>query len=64
MYWLNSCRKCQGDLYESVDSYGSFVSCLQCSSYLSESEEAELKGESGGEGGLSRAYALLGDLAA
>lgn len=64
MYWLNSCRKCQGDLYQSEDSYGSFISCLQCSSYLTEGEEAELWGETGSDVGLSRSYALLGDLAA
>ncbi len=64
MYWLNSCRKCHGDLFESEDSYGSFISCLQCSSYLTESEEAELLGQSGNEMGLSRAFAVLGDLAA
>ena len=64
MYWLNSCRKCQGDLYESKDSYGSFISCLQCGSYLNEREEAELMGESGSEMGLAKAYAFLGDLAA
>ena len=64
MYWLNSCRKCQGDLYESEDSFGSFVSCSQCGSYLTEKEEAELMGESGNEMGLSKAYAFLGDLAA
>ena len=64
MYWLNSCRKCRGDLYDGEDSYGSFISCLQCSSYLTEAEEAELLGQSGEEVGLSRGYALLGDLAA
>ena len=64
MYWLSSCGKCQGDLYENEDSYGSFISCLQCSSYLTESEEAELLGQTGNEVGLSRAYAILGDMAA
>ena len=64
MYWLKSCRKCCGDLYESKDSFGTFISCLQCSSYLTESEEADLFGQSGSEAGLSRAYAVLGDLAA
>ena len=64
MYWLNSCRKCQGDLYESEDSYGAFISCLQCSSYLTEAEETELLVESGAELGFSRAYARLGNLAA
>ena len=64
MYWLHSCGKCQGDLYESNDSDGSFISCLQCSSYLTEREEAELIGESGNEMGLSKSYVFLGDLAA
>lgn len=64
MYWLKSCRKCLGDLYENKDSFGTFISCLQCSSYLTESEEAELLGQSGEEVGLSKAYAILGNLAA
>ena len=64
MYWINSCRKCCGDLYESEDSYGSFISCLQCSTYLTEAEETELLDKSGSEVGLSRAYAHLGNLAA
>lgn len=64
MYWLKSCRKCSGDLYQSKDSYGSFISCLQCSSYLTEAEEAELLNNSIVEVGLSRGYALLGNLAA
>ena len=64
MYWLISCRKCQGDLYKNEDSYGSFVSCLQCSSYLTEVEEAALMGNFENNLGLSRAYAILGDLAA
>jgi hypothetical protein len=64
MYWLKSCRKCCGDLYESKDSYGSFISCLQCSSYLSAAEEADLLSNSGIEVGLSRGDALLGNLAA
>ena len=64
MYWLNSCRKCRGDLYKSEDSYGSFISCLQCSTYLTEAEETELLVKSGSEAGLTRGYALLGNLAA
>ena len=64
MFWLNSCGKCCGDLYGGEDSYGSFISCLQCSSYLTDSEEAELLGEASSEVGLSRDYALLGNLAA
>ena len=64
MHWLKSCRKCQGDLYKNEDSYGSFVSCLQCSSYLTEVEEAALMGNFENNLGLSRAYAILGDLAA
>ena len=64
MYWLNSCRKCHVDLYEQSDKYGSYISCLQCSSYLSDSEEAELLGQLGNEVGLLQAYAVLGNLAA
>ena len=30
MIYFNACPKCHGDLTMGQDSYGSFVSCLQC----------------------------------
>ena len=30
MFWLTSCGRCGGDLYEDRDHYGTYVSCLQC----------------------------------
>ena len=64
MYWLKACRKCQGDLYKNEDSYGSILSCLQCSHYLTEGEEAALMGRSENDVSLSKSYAILGDMAA
>ncbi|MFQ6026434.1 MAG: hypothetical protein ACE5Q6_02840 [Dehalococcoidia bacterium] len=43
MYWLKACPKCHGDLYESRDEYGTFISCMQCSLYLTEADEAKLR---------------------
>ena len=42
MFWFKGCPKCHGDLYGNSDVYGSYVACLQCSHYLSETEEAQL----------------------
>ena len=42
MMWLKGCPKCHGDLYESRDYYGRYVSCLQCSHHLSDFEEITL----------------------
>ena len=30
MVYLRACPKCQGDLYDSIDIHGPFLSCLQC----------------------------------
>jgi len=61
MYWLKACRKCQ---YKNEDSYGSFLSYLQCSHYLTEDEEAALMGRTENDVSLSKSYAILGDMAA
>ena len=42
MFWFKGCSKCQGDLYRRSDLYGTYVACLQCSRYLTETEEAQL----------------------
>ncbi len=39
MMWLKGCPKCHGDLYESRDHYGRFVTCMQCGHHLSDFEE-------------------------
>lgn len=39
MFWLNSCPRCIGDLYDSRDFFGGYLACLQCGHYLSEMEE-------------------------
>ncbi len=46
MFWFKSCPKCRGDLYKNQDHYGAFISCLQCSQYLTKAEEARLMGSS------------------
>ena len=30
MFFLKACPKCQGDMYQERDLYGTFVECLQC----------------------------------
>ena len=34
MFWFKSCQKCKGDLYESRDSFGPFVTCIHCGRYF------------------------------
>jgi ribosomal protein L37AE/L43A len=34
VFWFKSCQKCKGDLYESRDSFGPFVTCIQCGRYF------------------------------
>ena len=42
MFWLKFCPRCQGDLYQDRDSYGTYISCMQCSHYLTQAEEATI----------------------
>jgi hypothetical protein len=42
MMRLKDCPKCHGDLYESRDRYGRYVTCLQCGHHLSDFEEITL----------------------
>ncbi len=44
--WLRCCPRCNGDLCGSGDMYGQYVICAQCGYYLSEAEEAALRGTS------------------
>ena len=43
MSWLKTCPKCDGDIFENKDTYGSFMSCLQCGHYLTVAEEAYIQ---------------------
>lgn len=40
MYWLKSCPKCHGDLFENTDLYGRYIDCFQCGHYLTSVEDA------------------------
>ncbi len=40
MFWFKSCPKCHGDLYRNSDTYGTYITCMQCSHYLTQIEEA------------------------
>ncbi len=42
MFWLRACRKCHGDLYRNTDVFGTYIACLQCGSYPTETEQAWL----------------------
>ncbi|MDA1128344.1 MAG: hypothetical protein O2913_06575 [Chloroflexi bacterium] len=55
MFWLKSCPRCQGDLHENSDIYGSYIDCLQCGHYLTVDEDASLR--SGNHHGI--AYSLV-----
>ncbi len=46
MFWLKCCPRCTGDLYEGKDIHGSFITCLQCSHYLTEVDEVILRDSS------------------
>ena len=44
MFYFKRCPKCRGDLYEESDGYGRYISCVQCSHYLTAAEESKLTG--------------------
>ncbi len=44
MFWLKSCSKCKGDLYLDNDTFGTYISCVQCSRYLTEEEQDQFTG--------------------
>lgn len=54
MFWLKSCPRCHGDLYDNSDFYGRYIDCLQCGHYLTAVEDARLRSE----GLLGMTYAL------
>lgn len=30
MFWFKRCPRCSGDLFEDRDTYGPFITCMQC----------------------------------
>ena len=38
-YWLKQCPRCGGDFREEWDSYGRYISCMQCGYIPSQAEE-------------------------
>ncbi|MDA0264772.1 MAG: hypothetical protein O3A93_11395 [Chloroflexi bacterium] len=45
MFWLKSCPRCFGDLYDNADIYGNYIDCLQCGHYLTVEEEDKIRSE-------------------
>jgi hypothetical protein len=41
-YWLKTCPKCSGDLREESNTFGSYISCVQCGYTLTSAQEATL----------------------
>ena len=42
MFWLKSCPRCQGDLYQGIDLYETYISCLQCAHYIDKEDVIEV----------------------
>ena len=42
MFYFKSCPKCHGDLYTDADIFGTYISCMQCSRYLTDGETFQL----------------------
>ena len=57
MFWLKSCPRCRGDLYENSDIYGRYIDCFQCGHYLTTDEEAHVRSD----GPYLRSYTLPRD---
>ena len=64
MFWMKACRKCRGDLYQDEDPYGTYIACMQCSTYLTPAEEAQLLVSSSGRSQRSNYLFRVGTLAA
>lgn len=45
MFWLKSCPRCQSDLYDNTDIYGSYINCFQCGHYLTADKDALVRSE-------------------
>ena len=68
MFWLKSCPRCEGDLYDNTDIYGSYIDCFQCGHYLTADEYALVRSENPGGKIFSlpsgKPVRILADLAA
>jgi hypothetical protein len=42
-YWLKECPKCHGDLREEANTFGPYITCMQCGYTLKHTEEIRLK---------------------
>ncbi len=42
MIYFKKCPRCSGDLYDGRDTYGTYLTCLQCGCYLTHAEEVVL----------------------
>lgn len=43
MFWLKSCPRCNGDLFDNSDVYGNYIDCFQCGHYLTAEEDARVR---------------------
>ena len=43
MYWLRSCPRRSGDLFENSDNYGSYIDCFQCGHQIMAALEADIR---------------------
>jgi hypothetical protein len=42
-YWFKECPKCHGDLREEWDTFGEYITCMQCGYTLTHTEEMQLE---------------------
>ena len=47
MMWLKACRRCHGDLVESIDFDGPVIQCLQCGRSAARPHQAATRNASG-----------------
>jgi hypothetical protein len=68
-YWFKECPKCHGDLREESNTFGEYITCMQCGYMLKHTEEVLLKTPSStvrdtasarGRGGSGRGQGSLG----
>lgn len=43
MIWCKNCPRCNGDLVSLSDTYGEFISCLQCGCILNEQQGLSIR---------------------
>jgi hypothetical protein len=42
-YWFKECPKCHGDLREESNTFGDYITCMQCGYTLKQIEEMRLR---------------------